>query len=317
MSAPPASEPKPQIVPDSEHGGLMSRLPGPLRDYAALARFDRPIGFWLLFWPCAWGLLLAGGLSAWGGWRWDLLVWLLVGSVAMRGAGCVWNDLADADIDARVERTRLRPVASGRISRKAALAWTLALCLVGLIVLLQLRREAQAVALASLALVAAYPFMKRITGWPQAWLGLVFTWGAPVGWVAVRGLEGLPVMALLYAGAWGWCVGYDTIYACQDREDDALVGIGSSALSLGGHVRLGVAGFYALALAGWGGAFWLARHDWLALLALAPVAAHLGWQVLTLRPDDGAGTLRRFRANHAAGALMALACWVVGSAGMM
>jgi 4-hydroxybenzoate polyprenyltransferase len=301
-----------EIVPDTQHRGFVARLPQFPRDLAQLARFDRPIGWWLLFWPCAWGVLLSGGEG-----RWSLLGWLLLGSIAMRGAGCVYNDLVDADIDARVARTAARPIASGRVSVKAAWAWLLALCLIGLIVLLQLRVEAQLVALASLALVAAYPFMKRITGWPQAWLGLVFTWGAPVGWVEVTGFANLPALALLYAGCWAWCMGYDTIYALQDREDDALIGIGSSALSLGRHVRAGVAGLYALAVLCWGTAFWHLRGaegGGLALLALTPMALHLGWQVLTLRESDGGNALARFRSNRFAGLLMALACWVVGNA---
>jgi 4-hydroxybenzoate polyprenyltransferase len=302
-------ETAPAIVADSEHRGLMRLLPAAWRDYASLARLDRPIGWWLLFWPCAWGLLLGGGEG-----RWTMLAWLLLGSVAMRGAGCVYNDIVDADIDARVARTALRPVACGRVSKKAAWVWTLALCLIGLVVLLQLRWQAQVVALGSLALVAAYPFMKRITGWPQAWLGLVFTWGAPVGWVEVAGFEHLGVLGLLYAGCWGWCMGYDTIYACQDREDDAVVGIGSSALSFGAHVRAGVAGLYGFSIVCWAGAFWLLRPDPLVLLALAPMALHLLWQVGTFTPDDGNNALARFRSNRGAGLLLALACWVVGNA---
>lgn len=297
-----------QIVPDTEHRGLMAQLPQPLRDYAQLARLDRPIGWWLLFWPCAWGLLLAGGAGQWG-----LLAWMLLGSIAMRGAGCVYNDIVDADIDRQVARTALRPVASGRVSKRAAWAWLILLCLVGLVVLLQLRWQAQLVALGSIALVAAYPFMKRITGFPQAWLGIVFTWGAPVGWVALRS-DRLDVLAALYAGAILWCIGYDTIYACQDREDDAMVGIGSSALTLGRHVQSGVAAFYAGAVALWGLAVWLLRPDWIALLALLPAALHLGWQVLTLKDSDGDNALARFRSNRMAGLLVALACWVVGNA---
>ena len=299
----------PQIVPDSQHKGLMALLPPGLRDYAALARFDRPIGWWLLFWPCAWGVLLAGGAS-----RWGLLAWLLAGGIAMRGSGCVYNDIVDADLDARVARTAARPIASGRISRRAAWVWLVILCGVGLIVLLQLGRQAQLVALGSLALVAAYPFMKRITGWPQAWLGLVFTWGAPVGWVAVRGLTDWHPLAALYAGAWCWCVGYDTIYACQDREDDEAVGIGSSARTLGCHVRGGVAALYTGAVLCWALAIWLVRADWLALCALLPIALHFAWQVLTLNPDDGDNTLARFRSNRFAGLLVACACLVVGAA---
>ncbi|MDP3908163.1 4-hydroxybenzoate octaprenyltransferase [Novosphingobium sp.] len=297
-----------EIVPDSQHKGLVAALPATLRNYALLARFDRPIGWWLLFWPCAWGLLLAGGQA-----RWDLLAWMLLGSIAMRGAGCVYNDIVDADLDKQVARTAARPIASGAVSKRAAWVWLLALAAVGLIVLLQLRLTAQLVALASLALVAAYPFMKRITGFPQAWLGLVFTWGAPTAWVAIRG-DGLDVLAALYAGAVLWCIGYDTIYACQDREDDAMVGIGSSALTLGRHVRTGVAAFYAGAVLCWALAFWWLRPDPLILLALAPAALHLGWQALTLNPDDGGNALTRFRANRFTGLLLALGCWVVGNA---
>ena len=298
-----------QIVPDSEHRGLVAKLPPTLRDYAQLARFDRPIGWWLLFWPCAWGVLLAGG-----GGEWALLGWLLLGAIAMRGAGCVYNDIVDAELDQQVARTASRPVASGRVSSQAAWCWLAALCLIGLLVLTRLRWEAQITALTSLALVAAYPFMKRITGFPQAWLGLVFTWGAPSGWVAVRGFaEPYPLLAL-YAGAVCWCIGYDTIYAIQDREDDASIGIGSSALTLGRHVRAGIAGFYGAALALWALAVWLVRADVLALATLLPVALHLTWQVLTLDPANSANALARFRANRFAGLLLALACWVVGNA---
>ncbi|MEO7915464.1 MAG: 4-hydroxybenzoate octaprenyltransferase, partial [Novosphingobium sp.] len=294
-----------QIVPDSQHRGIVARLPQPLRDFAQLARFDRPIGWWLLFWPGAWSVLLAGGER-----RLGLIAWLLVGSIAMRGAGCVYNDIVDADLDRKVARTAVRPVASGRMSTKAAWAWLLMLCLVGLIVLLQLPRLAQIVALASLLPVAAYPFMKRITWWPQAWLGVVFSWAAPVGWAAIRG-DHWGVLAALYAGSICWVIGYDTIYALQDREDDALVGIRSSALAMGSHVQGGVAGFYLAAVALWALAFWQLRPDMLGLLALLPMAMHLGWQVMTLNPADSDNPLARFRANRFAGLLMALACWVV------
>lgn len=298
----------PTIVPDSEHRGLVGALPLTLRNFALLARFDRPIGWWLLFWPCVWAVMLAGGEM-----RWELVLWLLAGAIAMRGAGCVYNDIVDADLDRQVARTASRPVASGAVSRKAAWVWLLALCLVGLVVLLQLRWQAQLVALASVLPVAAYPFMKRITWWPQVWLGLVFSWGALIGWVEIRG-DQIAVLAALYAGCIAWVVGYDTIYALQDREDDALVGIRSSALRMGGHVRLGVGLFYAAALALWALAFWMLRPDWLALIALAPMAVHLVWQIVTLNPDDGGNALARFRANRFAGLLMALACWVVGNA---
>lgn len=304
MSEPASSD----IVPDSEHRGLVARLPQRLRDLAQLARFDRPIGWWLLFWPCVWGVWLTGA-----GWKWALLGWLLLGSIAMRGAGCVYNDIVDADLDRKVARTASRPVASGRVPKKLAWGWLLVLCLVGLVVLLQLRPLAQIVALASLAMVAAYPFMKRITWWPQAWLGLVFTWGLLVGWTQLRA-DNLDALAAMYAGAALWVIGYDTIYAMQDREDDALVGIRSSALRLGGQVQGGVALIYTGAVALWALSFWLYRADWIALLALIPAAGHLAWQVSTLDGDDPANPLERFRSNRWAGALVAAACFVVGNA---
>ena len=297
------------IVPDSEHKGIVARLPQLPRDLAMLARFDRPIGWWLLFWPCVFGVWLAG---AWT--QFALLGWLLLGSIAMRGAGCVYNDIVDADLDRQVARTALRPVASGRVSKRAAWLWLLALCLIGLVVLLQLRWQAQAVALGSLALVAAYPFMKRITWWPQAWLGMVFNWGLLVGWTQLR-WDNWPALACIYAGCIAWVIGYDTIYALQDREDDAMVGIRSSALAMGARVKGGVASFYAATIVLWGLGFWLYRPDPLALLALLPVAAHLLWQVATLDADDPENPLARFRSNRWAGALMAAACFVVGNAG--
>jgi 4-hydroxybenzoate polyprenyltransferase len=296
------------IVPDSEHRGLVASLPQLPRDLAMLARFDRPIGWWLLFWPCVWGVWLTGA-----GAQIVLVAWLLLGAIAMRGAGCVYNDLVDADLDRQVARTASRPVASGRVSKKLAWGWLLALCLIGLVVLLQLRFEAQLVALGSLTLVAAYPFMKRITWWPQAWLGLVFTWGLLVGWTALR-WDQWGALAAMYAGAVCWVIGYDTIYALQDREDDALVGIRSSALRLGARVRGGVGLFYSLALAQWALAFWLLRPDWIALLTLVPAALHLCWQVATLDPGQADNPLARFRSNRTAGALVAAACFVVGNA---
>ncbi len=296
------------IVPDSEHKGLSGLLPTKLRPFALLARFDRPIGWWLLYWPCFWGLALAGG--TWS--SWPLILWFLLGAIAMRGAGCVYNDIVDRDLDRQVARTAARPLASGAVSTKAASIWLVALCLVGLLVLLQLRWQAQLVALGSLAMVAAYPFMKRITWWPQAWLGLVFSWGALVGWMAVWG-EADPAMLWLYAGTIFWVIGYDTIYAMQDREDDALVGIRSSALRLGNHLRGGVAAFYLLAIAGWSMAIWSVRPQGQALVALLPVAGHLLWQVTTLQ-KNGSNALPLFRSNKMAGFLMALACLVVGSA---
>uniref|UniRef100_UPI0013DCE394 4-hydroxybenzoate octaprenyltransferase n=1 Tax=Sandarakinorhabdus rubra TaxID=2672568 RepID=UPI0013DCE394 len=254
------------------------------------------------------GLALAGGLE-----RAPLLIaWFGLGSIAMRGAGCVWNDIVDRDLDAQVERTRDRPVASGLIPVRAALAFAVALSLVGLIVLLQLRPFAQAIALASLIPVAAYPFMKRITWWPQAWLGLTFNWGALVGWAAVA--EPSATMWLLWAGGIAWTLGYDTIYALQDIEDDALAGIKSSARALGSRARTGVAGFYALALILWGMAMWSHAGQALAVAALLPLAAQLAWQVVRLADATPANALRLFRSNRLAGALLAAACAAVGLA---
>ena len=293
-------------LPDSEHDAAAA--PASLRDFVLLARLDRPIGWWLLFWPCAFAVGLAGGLAS----HWLLFPAMLIGAIAMRGAGCVYNDIVDRDLDARVARTRDRPLASGRVSLRAAWIWLGALSLIGLGVLLMLRREAQVIALASLLLVAAYPFMKRITWWPQAWLGLVFSWGALVGGAAVSGTIS-PAIGWLYGGCVAWVIGYDTIYAIQDIEDDAIVGIRSSARAMGSRVRGGVALCYALALGGWGLALWQVRPEPIALLALLPAAAHLLWQVAALTPGDGAGALRLFRANRFTGFLVALACITVGS----
>ena len=298
----------PDIVPDTEHRGIVGVLPPTLRGLAMLARFDRPIGWWLLFWPGAWGVALAGGAVS----RWSLLLWLLLGSIAMRGAGCVYNDIVDRDLDAQVARTRARPIPSGLVSVRVAWAWLVALCLVGLVVLVRLRLPAAIVAISSLALVAAYPFMKRITWWPQAWLGLVFSWAALVGWIEVTGSADA-AMVLLYLGSIAWVIGYDTIYALQDREDDAMIGVRSSALRLGTRVRAGVALFYAVAVTSWAIAIWRVHPDPLALAALLPLALHLAWQVATLAPADGANALARFRSNRFAGLLMFLACVVTGS----
>ncbi|HET9811451.1 MAG TPA: 4-hydroxybenzoate octaprenyltransferase [Sphingomicrobium sp.] len=294
------------IVPDSERRGFIGALPPSLRPFASLMRLDRPIGTWLLYWPCAWSVALAGV-----GGRWDLFLWLFLGAFAMRSAGCVYNDIVDRDLDRRVERTKLRPLASGRVS--VASAWFLIAILlaVGLVVLLQLNGTAAIVALVSIAPVAAYPFMKRITWWPQAWLGLVFSWGALVGWPAVTGTLGWPAV-LLWFGSIAWVIGYDTLYAIQDMEDDALVGVKSSARRLGASAPIGVGLFYAAALLLWGAAIWSVRPDWLALLALVPAALHLLNQALRADPADGELALRLFRSNRTCGLLLFLAMLVVG-----
>jgi 4-hydroxybenzoate polyprenyltransferase len=294
------------IVPDSERSGFIGALPPRLRPFASLMRLDRPIGTWLLYWPCAWSVALAGVSE-----RWDLFFWFALGAFATRSAGCVYNDIVDRDLDAKVARTRLRPLASRRVSLWSAWILIGLLGLVGILVLLQLNRIAAVIALLSVAPVAAYPFMKRITWWPQAWLGLVFSWGALVGWPAVTGTLDWPPL-LLWFGSIAWVVGYDTLYAIQDIEDDALVGVKSSARRLGASAALGVGTFYAIALALWGAAIWRVRPDWLALATLIPAAIHLANQALRADPADGELALRLFRSNRTCGLLVFLAMLVVG-----
>jgi 4-hydroxybenzoate polyprenyltransferase len=289
----------------------VDRLPAALQPYARLMRLDRPIGTWLLFWPCAWSLLLAGGGSG----VWQVALWLALfglGAVVMRSAGCAYNDIVDRDIDARVARTRGRPIPSGQISVARAWAVVLGLCLVGALVLFSLPLPAILMGLGSLLLVAAYPFMKRITWWPQAWLGLTFNWGALVGWATASGdltLAGWLPGLLLYAGGVMWTLGYDTLYALQDIEDDALAGVKSSARALGTHrVRPAIAGFYGLAVVLWAASLALVTGTvWLGALVL-PVALHLAWQVAAMGQHPApALALRLFRANHLTGGLLAVA----------
>ncbi|WP_448586963.1 4-hydroxybenzoate octaprenyltransferase [Thermaurantiacus sp.] len=277
-------------------------LPERAAIFARLARFDRPAGIWLLFWPCAMGAILARDLASLA-----LLPWFLLGSAAMRGAGCIYNDIVDRDLDRRVARTAARPLASGAISLRAALALLVALALVGLLVLLQLPVRARLVALASLLLVAAYPFMKRITWWPQLWLGLTFNWGLLVGWACGASPAPPAVLLLAYAALVCWTLGYDSIYAAQDREDDALVGIRSSARALGRHLKAGVAAFLLLAVLLLGLAVFRLRPDPLILLGLLPALLQAGWQASTFDPDDPGNALERFRSNVRLGLLLTLA----------
>lgn len=294
------------MTPDAAPG-LVERLPPDWRPWARLARLDRPAGAWLLYLPCLWGLFLAGR----GGWEWVAL--FAIGAVAMRSAGCVWNDIIDRDLDARVARTAARPVASGAISVPAARRFMLALVAIGFLVWLALGTPAKLVALASLALVALYPFMKRITWWPQAWLGLTFNWGVLVAAAQMTGT--LPPWALaLWAAGVAWTLAYDTIYALQDIEDDAIAGVKSSARALGPHVRAGVRLFASLASGLLALALFLRLPDPLAPLAALPFALHLAWQAMALRPADPVRALALFRSNRDAGLLAAAACLVVGLA---
>jgi 4-hydroxybenzoate polyprenyltransferase len=279
----------------------VDRLPQRLRPFAVLARWDRPIGTWLLLWPCWWALALAPG---WPDPR--LLALFAIGAVAMRGAGCVVNDLADRDLDARVARTRHRPLASGQLSVAEASAFLALQLLVGLLILLSFNRFTVLLGLASMPLVIVYPFMKRITWWPQAFLGLTFNWGALVGWSAVTGGLAIPALTL-YAAGFLWTLGYDTIYAHQDKVDDALIGVRSSARRLGAATIPWLWLFYGGALALIGVAGWLVAMAPGFYLMLALAGAHLAWQVCTLEPDDPKSCLARFRSNREFGLLVLLA----------
>ena len=288
--------------------------PAALRPYLTLIRVDRPIGTWLLLIPCWWGLTLALAgpgrtpeIAAAPEWAAGLVFGALfaVGSFVMRGAGCVWNDIRDRELDARVARTADRPIASGEVGLKSGYLYMVLLSLVGLLVLLQFNRFTVALAIASLPLIALYPLMKRVTYWPQAWLGITFNWGALVGYAAVAGTLAYPALAL-YAAGIVWTLGYDTIYAHQDKEDDALVGIKSTALKLGGDSKRWLYGFYILTVVGLGAAGWLAGLAWPFYVALAAAALQLGWQIETIDFDDPANCLVKFKSNKWFGLLVLL-----------
>lgn len=275
------------------------RLPAAARPYVRLARLDRPIGIWLLMYPCWWGAALAtpGWPDPW------MLALFALGAAVMRAAGCTLNDIADREFDARVARTAGRPIPSGQISVGRAVLFMLALVVAGLAVLIQFNRFAIGLGAASLVLVALYPFAKRVTDWPQAVLGLTFNWGALLGWAAVTGGLAWPAV-LLYAAGVAWTLGYDTIYAHQDKADDAIVGVRSTALRLGAATRSWLWGFYAAAIALLAAAGLAAGLAWPFAVALAAAAAHLAWQVAGLDPDDPADCLARFRANRHVGLIV-------------
>jgi 4-hydroxybenzoate polyprenyltransferase len=282
------------------------RIPAAVRPYLRLARMDRPIGTWLLLFPCWWSAALAA--ERWPDWR--LFVLFAVGAVVMRGAGCTINDMADHKFDAQVARTAARPIPSGAVSlRQAALFLTLQLGL-GLLVLAQLNGFAIGLGVASLLLVFPYPFMKRITYWPQAWLGLTFNWGALMGWAAVTGnLSLAPV--LLYAAGILWTLGYDTIYAHQDKDDDALIGVKSTALRLGQATPRWLVGFYTGTLALIAAAGWVAGLGWAFYGLLAVAAGQLYWQVFAGNIDDTDDCLTKFKSNRHFGWLL-LAAIIAG-----
>lgn len=289
----PAS-PAPGEFTDIRRGGWIDRFaPEPLRPYLRLARLDRPIGTWLLLFPGWWSIALAGqGMP-------DL--WLMalfgIGAVVMRGAGCTVNDILDRDFDAMVERTRSRPIPSGQVTVRQALAFLALQLLIGLAVLVQLNLFSIGLGVLSLLLVFAYPLMKRITWWPQAFLGLTFNWGALMGWTAVRGELDWPAL-VLYAAGIVWTLGYDTIYAHQDKEDDARIGVKSTALRLGDQSKIWIYGFYTLTFVGIGLAGRLAGLGPFFLPVLMAAALQLSWQVGTWRPDDQTDCLDKFKSNR-------------------
>jgi len=312
---PHATAEKNARVADAPSGNWVYRvLPRALWPHAQLARWDRPIGWQLLMWPCFWSAALAANVASSPAnidtvWSPAMLVWhlflFMAGAIAMRGAGCTWNDLVDHKIDAKVARTRSRPLPSGRISRGAATGFLVAQALTGLLVLVQFNTFSILLGIASLGVVAIYPFAKRFTDWPQFFLGLAFSWGALMGWAAVFGELALPPL-LLYAGAIAWTIGYDTIYAHQDKEDDALVGVRSTARLFAENTKIWLVLFYGLFAAMALAAFWLSAVAWPAYAGLAVAVVMLGWQIRVINIDDADQCLALFKANSRVGLIVFL-----------
>jgi len=290
-------------VADSTGNWVDTLAPGWARPYLRLTRLDRPIGWWLLLLPCWWSSALAAvAADRWGPDPWHLLLFLL-GAIIMRGAGCTWNDLVDRDIDARVERTRSRPIPSGQVSVRGAVVFMIVQALVGLLVLVQFNAFAILAGITSLAVVAIYPLMKRVTYWPQIFLGLAFSWGALMGWAAAFGRLDLPAY-LLYAGSIAWVIHYDTIYAHQDSEDDAIVGLKSTALLFGDRTRPMLTLFSAVAILCIGLAGLTAGAGVVFVVGLTAFAAHLAWQIRTIDIADPVLCLRLFKSNRDAGLIL-------------
>ena len=312
-----------EVIPDSSKTHWVNRAPERIRPYLQLSRLDRPVGYWLLALPGWIGLAFAGlshGL-VWMDLMWAVLI--LIGAIAMRGAGCTYNDIVDQDLDAQVERTALRPLPAGTVTTRQAWRWTFAQVGVGFLVWLCLPWLAKGIALLALPLVAAYPFMKRITWFPQVWLGMTFNWAVLVAYAAKTGTLSLPLF-ILYLGLIFWTVGYDTIYACQDMEDDAMVGIKSTALRFGGRVKLGVGVCYFLCVVFMALAVFFEVQIWgisepqingpmihrapyspqFYLIFLLPVSAHFLWQPLQLRKTDEKRYLDLFKSNFWVGLLL-------------
>jgi 4-hydroxybenzoate polyprenyltransferase len=290
-------------VADATGNWVDTRAPQWSRPYLRLSRLDRPIGSWLLLLPCWWSAALAAAVARDLGGLPLTLALFFVGAFAMRGAGCTWNDITDRDLDAKVERTRSRPIPAGQVSVPQAVAFLVAQALIGLAVLLQFNRFAVITGIASLVIVAVYPFMKRITWWPQIVLGLAFSWGALMGFAVTQGRIDATAL-VLYAGAIAWVIGYDTIYAHQDAEDDALIGVKSTARLFGAHTHLALVVFYAAAVVLIGAALGLAGSRWPAWIGLAAFAGHLAWQIGRLKINDPALCLRIFKSNRDAGLLL-------------
>lgn len=284
--------------------GWVARMPSAVQPYLLLMRLDRPIGTWLLLLPGWWAVMLAaGGAASLNRADFELLVLFGLGAVVMRGAGCVINDLWDRDLDKEVERTRGRPLAAGTVSARAAIIFLAGLLLVGLVILLRMNFVAVMLGVLSLVLVVTYPLMKRVTWWPQAFLGMTFNFGALIGWAAVTGVVGLPALCL-YAAGFFWTLGYDTIYAHQDIEDDMRVGIKSSALRLGQRSRIWIARFYAASFVLLVLAFVLSGAGLLSLILLGGAGWHLRWQLKRWTLGDAASALAIFRSNRDYGLLV-------------
>ena len=291
------------IADASKDNWVERLLPQAFLPYAQLMRLDRPIGWWLLLLPCWWGLFLAqiargGGLPN----LWFVFLFLL-GAIIMRGAGCTLNDIVDRNYDGLVARTKGRPIPSGRVSVKQALIFLVSQCLLGLVILLQFNLYTIILASASLLIVAIYPFMKRVTHWPQLVLGLAFNWGALVGWSAVQGSLAWPPL-VLYLGGIFWTLGYDTIYAHQDKEDDVLIGVKSTALQFGENTRGWLIGFFVLALVSIDAALWLAGASFIAHMGVALAAVHATWQVKQFEINNSALCLRLFKSNREFGLII-------------
>ena len=301
------------MVADAPKDNWVDRYaPRPLRPYLRLSRADRPIGTWLLYIPCLWGVALAANLDGFRPWDLWIAVGCGIGALLMRGAGCTWNDITDRHIDASVARTRSRPLPSGQVTVKQALLWMIAQAVAGALILFSYNTLAIGLGIGSLALVAVYPFAKRFTWWPQAFLGLAFNWGALLAWAAHAGLLS-PAAFVLYVGGIVWTLYYDTIYALQDKEDDALIGVKSTARLFGDNAGRWLLGFMALTVLLIAAAVIIAiptaRGPVPMLLALAGVwamGAHMVWQRRILQPDDPASCLRVFQSNRDAGLVLVL-----------